>query len=305
MPSLRHPVTALAILSVVCAAASLGAKDIPYLAGRVNDYAGMLDDASRERVEGKLAQLEKATGAQVAVLTIDSLDGEPLEDYSLKVAETWKLGRKGKDNGALLLIVKNDRKMRIEVGYGLEATLTDALSSRILNNVVRPRFKAGDFAGGIEAGVDAIAGTLEGKDVVPAEAPALGTGGPNMPIGARLMGLLIFAVVIGLFSLIAIFGKGCQSWFLYLFLMPFYAAFPIVLLGPALGWLPIVLWILVFPLLKLILGRTHLGKSFLTSHPGLVTLAASSMRSSGGGFGSGGFSGGGGSFGGGGASSSW
>ncbi|MGE5236061.1 MAG: TPM domain-containing protein [Acidobacteriota bacterium] len=294
--------TAVAALAFAFATAAF---DVPYLAGRVNDYAGMLDDGTRGRLEAKLAQLEKATGDQVVVLTIESLGGEPLEDYSIKVAQTWKLGQKGKDNGVLLLIAKDDRKMRLEVGYGLEASLTDALSSRILNNVVRPRFKAGDFAGGIAAGVDAIVGTLEGRNVVPAEPPASPVGGQNMPLPARLLGLLIFSVVVGLFSLVALFGKGCQSWFLYVFLMPFYAAFPFALLGPAVGWLPIVLWVVGFPILRLLLGRTPWGKTFLAVHPGLVTFATSSGRSSGGGSSSGGFSGGGGSFGGGGASSGW
>jgi uncharacterized protein len=305
MSSHGRAVWTLAVLALLCATMSLAVKDVPFLAGRVNDYAGMLDDTTRARLETALGQLEKATGAQVAVLTIDSLEGEPLEDYSLKVAETWKLGRKGKDDGALLLIAKNDRKMRLEVGYGLEGTLTDALSSRILNNVVRPRFKTGDFAGGIEAGVNAIVGTLEGKDVVPASAPAVSPGGQRLTLGGRLLGLLIFTIVVGLFSFIALFGKGCQSWFLFLFLIPFYAAFPLALLGPAVGWLPVVLWLVCFPVLKLLFGRTPWGKGFLTGHPGLVTFATSSGGSSGGGFGGGGFSGGGGSFGGGGASSGW
>jgi uncharacterized protein len=299
----RPAFTALLLL-----AAAASAKEVPYLSGRVNDLAGLLDAAQRERVEARLAALEQATGAQVAVLTVDSLDGEVLEDYSMRVVETWKLGRQGHDDGVLFLVAAGDRKMRLEVGYGLEGTLTDALTRRILDNVVRPRFKAGDFGGGIEAGVESIAGTLQGQDVVPAEAPAA----PPPPLAARIVGMLFFTLVIGVFSLLAIFGKGCQSWFLYLFLTPFYATFPSLLLTPYVG-LPIVAaWLIGFPILKFWLGRTPGGTAFLKARPGLATFGASGWSSSSGGgwssdSGSSGssFSGGGGSFGGGGSSSSW
>lgn len=281
------------------------AKDVPFLTGRVNDVAGMIPPEVRTRVEARLAEVEKQSGAQISVLTIDSLDGDPLEDYALRVAQTWKLGRKGVDDGVLLLIVKNDRTMRIEVGYGLEAKFTDAQSRRVLDEVVRPRFRDGDFGGGIEAGVNAIIGTIQGKDVIPAYTSQPLRRSANLPLPARLLGTLIFVVVIGLFSMVALFAKGCMSWFLYLFLMPFYAAFPAAFWG-APGVLLIPLWVIGFPVAKLLLVRTPMGKSFLASHPGLVAFAASSGHGgSGGGWSSGGFSGGGGSFGGGGASSSW
>ncbi len=296
----RRAVVAPAFL--LLASAAFAAREVPYLVGRVNDNAGMLRPEARERLESTLAAFEKATGDQIAVLTIDSLDGEPLEDYSMKVAETWKLGQKGKDNGVLFLVARDDRKMRIEVGYGLEPTLTDALCKRILDNVVAPQFRAGRFDAGVEGGVDAIIGTLQGKDVVPAQGPAVRNDFADWP--AKLIGLLIFTVVVGLFSLIALLGKGCQSWFLYLFLMPFWAAFPFAFFGTA-GLAAIVAWVVGFPILKLFLTKSPLGKGFLAAHPGWVTFATSSGSHSGGGFSSGGFSGGGGSFGGGGASSSW
>jgi len=283
----------------------LAAKDVPFLTARVNDVAGMIPPDVRTRVEARLAEFEKQSGAQVAVLTIDSLDGDPIEDYALKVAQTWKLGRKGVDDGVLLLIAKNDRRMRIEVGYGLEAKLTDAQSRRVLDEVVQPRFRDGDFGGGIEAGVNAIIGTIQGKDVIPAYTSQPLRRSANMPLAGRLFGTLIFVVVIGLFSVVALFAKGCMSWFLYVFLMPFYAAFPAAFWG-APGALLIPLWVIGFPVAKLLLARTPMGKSFLASHPGLVAFAASSGHGgSGSGGSSGGFSGGGGSFGGGGASSSW
>ena len=302
----RRCVARVVFAAVALAAAPcLLARDVPFLSGRINDTADMIPAEFRERLEGTLAAFEKDTGAQVAVLTIDSLGGEVLEDYSLKVAQTWKLGRKGVDDGVLLLIAKDDRKLRIEVGYGLEGRLTDAQCRRILDNVVRPEFRNGEFGRGIEAGVDAIIGTIQGKDVIPSRAPAGGTRASQVPLGARLIGSVVFTVVIGVFSLLALMSKGCQSWFLYVFLMPFYAAFPLALWG-ALGAVLIPIWVIGFPIAKYWLRKTPAGKSFLKEHPGLVAFAASSGHSSSGhGWSSGGFSGGGGSFGGGGASGGW
>lgn len=297
-----------ASLAVLTAALALAApaKEVPYLAGHVNDTAGMIPSAARARIEADLVAFEKATGAQVAVLTVDALGGEPLEDYSLQVAQTWKLGRKGVDDGVLLLIARDDRKMRLEVGYGLEGKLPDVVCKRILDDVVRPAFRDGDFGGGIEAGVGAVIGTIQGKDVLPKQAPARVASTQDMPLPARLLVTLIFVGVIGVFSLVALVGKGGSSWFLYVFLMPFYAAFPWAIWGTA-GALLIPAWVIGFPIAKYWLRKSAGGKGFLAAHPGLVAFAASSGHSgSGGGWSSGGgFSGGGGSFGGGGASSSW
>ena len=144
--------------------------EIPYLTGRVVDTAGMLSEADEAELTQQLENLEKATSAQVVVLTIDTLGGEAIEDYSLRVAETWKLGQEGRDDGVLFLIVRDDRKMRLEVGYGLEPMLTDALSRRILSEVVTPKFRAGDYPAGIEAGVGAVVSVVEGNpDAVPLE----------------------------------------------------------------------------------------------------------------------------------------
>jgi len=173
------PAAAIALLVALAAPA----KEIPYLSGRVVDEASLLSAAARQRIDGELAALERESGDQVAVLIVQSLGGEPLEEYSIKVAQTWKLGQKGKDNGILLLIARDDRKLRIEVGYGLEGTLTDLLSNEIIDQVVRPRFRQGDFDGGVEQGVDAIVKVLHGQPL-PARpaAPAAGA----MPIGSAL-----------------------------------------------------------------------------------------------------------------------
>ena len=153
---------------------SLGAfaLSVPELTGRVNDYANLVTPATEARVDALLAQLEQDKGAQVVVLTIDSLQGETIDEYAIRVFETWKLGRADPDDGALLLIAKNDRKMRLEVGYGLEPVLSDVLSIRILDQVLRPSFRAGDFDGGIERAVEAIDGLIRGTSTLPPRARA-------------------------------------------------------------------------------------------------------------------------------------
>jgi len=278
------------------------ALEVPYLTGRVNDLAGMIPDDARGRVEETLAALERDTGVQVAVLTLPSLEGENLEEFSLRVAQTWALGRKGHDDGVLLLIARDDRRMRLEVGYGLEARLPDALCGRILDNVMRPEFRAGRFGDGVEQAIALVAAAVRGDAVTVPEAEGAGDGEP-MPWFARLVGLAIFTLVVGLFSVIAVFGKGCQGWFLWLFLVPFWTAFPAALIHPYAALVTLPGWVIGFPILKLWLGKSDTGKAWLKAHPGLATFASSSGRS--GGRSSGGFSGGGGSFGGGGSSSSW
>lgn len=138
------------VLLLALAAGPSPALEVPYLSGRVNDLADLLNPGAEGRLEQTLGQLEQETGAQAAVLTIPSLEGDPLEDFSLRVVETWKLGREEADDGVLLLIARDDRKVRIEVGYGLEATLTDVQSKRIISNLMTPRFREGDFDGGVE-----------------------------------------------------------------------------------------------------------------------------------------------------------
>lgn len=147
--------------------ASGGPLEVPHFVARVNDLAHILDSATEARIEDQLAQLENTTGSQVAVLTIPSLRGEVLENYSLKVANTWALGRAGIDDGALLLVARDDQRMRLEVGYGLEPVLTDSVSGRILKDVMKPRFRNGDFSGGIEEAVEIVTGLIENSEALP------------------------------------------------------------------------------------------------------------------------------------------
>jgi uncharacterized protein len=288
------------------------AKEVPYLGGRVNDLAGMLGAETETRLEQSLKELEQRTGAQLVVLTVESLEGEVLEDYSLRVAETWGLGRAEQDDGVLLLIAKNDRQMRIEVGYGLEDRLTDLQSGRILKEVIRPRFREGEFEHGIEQGVAAIVAAVEGGAIDAYAAPQSASGGnlTGAPLLARAAFFLIFFVVVGTFALLALFSSGCSSWFLYLFLTPFFATFPSVSIHPLAGPIAAGAWLIGFPLFKLWLAKTGSGRRFLEEHPGWKGFAGAGgsgggWSSGGGGFSGGGFSGGGGSFGGGGASSGW
>jgi uncharacterized protein len=128
----------------------------PEYQGFVNDYAGLLSPAVKTQLDAKLSQLESDTTAEVAVVTVKSLEGDSVDDYAVRLFEKWKIGKKDKDNGVLFLVALDDRKMRIEVGYGLEPLITDGRAGRIRDNDVIPRFKEDDYEGGITAGVAAI-----------------------------------------------------------------------------------------------------------------------------------------------------
>ena len=132
------------------------AADFPPLTGRVVDQANLIPAAERTALEAKLADLEAKSGIQLVVATVSSLGGEEIEPYGNALFRAWKLGEKTRNNGVLVLVAPNERRVRIEVGYGLEGTLTDALSKVIITNAMTPRFKANDFAGGITRGVDDI-----------------------------------------------------------------------------------------------------------------------------------------------------
>ncbi|MEN8189492.1 MAG: TPM domain-containing protein [Thermodesulfobacteriota bacterium] len=263
--------------------------DVPPLKGRVNDTAAMLSPQTMERLETMLANLETSDSTQLVVLTIPSLQGEVLEDYSLRVAETWGVGQKGHDNGALLLISRDDRKLRIEVGYGLEGSLTDLISGRIIGGVIVPRFREGRFDQGIHDGVQAMIQAVKGEFVA-ADTKSSGKRQQKDPGG------LVFFVVVGFAFMSKIFHKKKVA-----------AAIAGGIGAPLLG-----LIFLSHPTLVVLMLLVPVGA--------VVGLIAASLSSSGkgggfyvgpGGFGGssggfgGGFSGGGGSFGGGGASGGW
>lgn len=136
---------------------------VPPLKTRVTDLTGSLSSADEARIEAKLRGFEREKGAQIAVLIVPTTQPEAIFDYAVRVGEAWKLGRKGVDDGVLFVIAKNDRKLQILTGPGIQGTLTDAMAKRIIAEIVAPRFRAGDFAGGIEQGVDRIIGLINGE----------------------------------------------------------------------------------------------------------------------------------------------
>lgn len=146
----------IGLVAVLCVALSALALTFPPLSGRIVDQAGIIDAAAELNLEPKLRELEDKSGIQLVVATVKSLEGSDIETYANQLFRTWKLGEAKNNNGVLLLVAPNERKVRIEVGYGLEKTLTDALSKVIIVNAITPRFKSGDFAGGVTRGVDDI-----------------------------------------------------------------------------------------------------------------------------------------------------
>ena len=305
--------------------------DVPYLSGRVVDDAEILSPATRAQLTADLKAHEDRTTNQVAVLTVKSLDGESIEDFAVRVFEAWKLGQKGRDNGVLVIVAPTDRRMRIEVGYGLEGTLTDAAAARIIRDRMTPRFKSGDYDGGVTQGVAAVFATLEGRASDAGGATGAAEAGakgflsfldsadlsefeedlPPWPMRV-LLGAFMFGII-GLFTIIGVVTPG-MGWFLYLFLIPFWAMFPIVVLGVKGALLCLATYLVGFPIAKLIFSRrpgyaqaaAELKRTGRATWGGMVITSGGSSGSSGGSSSSGGgFSGGGGSSGGGGASGSW
>ena len=272
------------------------ARDVPFLDGRVNDRAGMLSSAAEQQIETVLAALERDEGAQVAVLTIDSLAGDSIEAFSLRVVDTWKLGRDQVDDGALLLLVRDDRKMRLEVGYGLEGAIPDLTGRRILDEVMRPRFRRGDFDGGVMQAVETIAGLVRGELALPE--PQAGSGR-----GADIPPNLIWAVLWLVFGVFRA-RHGAVMWIAGAALVVF-SGFTwglrggLIALG-AVGLATLFRWGYRKTAPRRDDGSPRLGR---WSTGGIGGGYSGSGR--GGGFSGGGFSGGGGGFGGGGASSSW
>jgi uncharacterized protein len=190
---------------------SAAARDVPALAGRVNDQAHLLSSREASDLEQRLAEYENSTGHQFALLTIDSLDGDALESFSIRVVESWKLGKKRKDDGLLLLVVKNDRKVRIEVGYGLEGTLTDALTSRVVRNILAPAFKQGSYAAGIDRAFAALMAAADEGAAPGAEGQSQGQGRPASGIW-KLIGTALTFLPFVVFLLVVLvasrFGGG-------------------------------------------------------------------------------------------------
>ncbi len=268
------------------------ALDVPPLTGRVVDLAHVLPPEIASSLNRALETHESKTSNQVAVLTLPSLEGEPLESFSHRVATTWKLGQKGTDNGILLLIALRERKVRIEVGYGLEGTLTDLRSAHIIRQEIVPRLRSGDLPGGIAAGVQAILNTIEGTY----KADEVQPGHTSSDQELAAIEYVTIGIVVGILAGILLSHGLRSTRALFGSLLAFLVAqFASVILGlAAAGITAFFLWLL----LQANRGRGQGGGW----GDGIVIGPGGGF---GGGEGRGGFSGGGGGFGGGGASGGW
>jgi uncharacterized protein len=281
----------LCLLSLYSAAQSLG-LDVPDLKGRVNDYADLLSPATEASLESVLKSLESTDSTQIVVLTIDSLKGDSLEQFSLRVVEDWKIGQQGLDNGVLLLVARDDRKIRIEVGYGVEGTLTDMAAGRIIRNVIAPAFKQGDFNQGIIDGIGAIVATVRGE--FGAEANSVPASANRSDPGGLLTSLIFIFFVFGSLLRRSKIGAAAAGG----------------ILSPLLGFLLFGISGLALLILIPVGAVGGLAAATLAGSTG-GAVSRTGYGGYGGGFGrssggfGGGFSGGGGGFGGGGASGGW
>ena len=297
-------------LAAICAATALAQpaaweggsealKPVPQLAARVTDLTSTLSDAERSALESKLAAFEDRTGAQMAVLLVPTTQPEPIETYAIRVADAWKVGRKGRDDGVLLLVAKNDRRLRLEVGYGLEGAIPDAVAKRIVAEDVAPKFREGRYAAGIDAAADRVIGIVEkGEPPPPEKRASRGRGARGL--SWEMIALLALVVVPAVGSILkAIFGKlggatvgaglvGGITWFVL-------GSVALAIGAAVIAWIAILL---IGGVGSAASGRRG-GGVWL---PGGGGWGGGGM---GGGSGGGGWSGGGGGFGGGGASGGW
>ncbi|WP_165935866.1 MULTISPECIES: YgcG family protein [unclassified Bradyrhizobium] len=270
---------------------------VPQLTGRVVDQTGTLSSSDIAALSQKLQDFESRKGSQIAVLIVPTTQPETIEQFSIRVAEAWKIGRKKIDDGAILVVAKNDRHLRIEVGYGLEGALTDVTSRRIIDEVITPKFRTGDFAGGISDGVDRMTRVIDGE---PLPAPSRSVNfAHNLDDLAPLFIVTLFASIgVGGFFR-AILGRllgslavgGIIAALTWLILGSFALAMALGAIGFVVGFVADL-----FSAMAPGTGRSR-GGSWSSGSSGSGWSSGSSS--------SGGFSGGGGSFGGGGASGSW
>ena len=296
MKAVRAVLLAL-LLSWVLPAFALVA--VPPLTGRVVDQTGTLSSGDIAQLTQTLADLERRKGSQIAVLIVPTTDGEAIEQFSLRVAEAWKIGRKKVDDGAILVVAKNDRHLRIEVGYGLEGALTDVTSRRIIDEIITPKFRTGDFAGGISDGVDRMIRVIDGEPL-PVPTPTVNFG--NLDDIAPLFIVTLFASIGGGGFFRAMLGRLVGS----LATGGIIAALTWLILGSlglamALGVVGFIIGFIADLFSAMGPGsRSSRGGSWSSGSSGGGWSSGSSSSSD-----SGSFSGGGGSFGGGGASGSW
>ncbi len=269
---------------------------VPELTGHVMDATGTLSPSDIRDLEATLAAFEAHKGSQIAVLIVPTTQPEDIAQYSIRVADKWKLGRKKVDDGAILVVAKQDRAMRIEVGYGLEGVLTDAMSRRIIGDIITPYFQRGDFPAGIRAGVEAMLKLIDGEPLPPSARKPVETGkhkGGGLGMGLLVLAFMVSAALRGMFGRVrgGIFSGGVVGLLasfllgsLLLGVLAGLAALVFTLVGGGGGG-----------------GRHYRGGGF----GGFGGLGGGGGFGGFGGGGGGGFSGGGGGFGGGGASGRW
>jgi uncharacterized protein len=274
--------------------------DVPRLQGYVNDYAGMISPSAKSKIEEELRAFEQSDSTQIVILTVPSLEGENIGEFSIKVAEAWKIGQQQKDNGVLFIVSKQERKIRIEVGRGLEGRLTDLMTGRIIDQVIKPRFKQGGFDRGFIAGTSALIDATRGEFKAE-QGPIQRRQKGFPPFLTFLLFLGIFVLILGSLSRIlgGIAGATGLPSLVHLAVVP-------------VGILPIILLALAgfgmgFFLPSLFSSGGRRNRSGEHRRGGFFYGPGMGGHSiGGGGFeGGGGFSGGGGSFGGGGASGDW
>jgi uncharacterized protein len=275
----------LLLLLIAALNAKAQTQPIPKLEALVTDLTSTLSSPQINTLEAELSSFEADKGSQVVILIISTTDPETIESYGIRVAEEWQIGRSGVDDGVLLLIAKDDRKVRIEVGYGLEGAIPDAYTKRIIENIIIPNFRQGQFYSGIENGVGAIMGLIEGEELpeVTQEPPST----MGMKNESLFMTLIIVGVII-LSILKAFIKKSKYKWVA--------VSVASVLAGFIFGSL--IFGGIGFAISSFILFSSSSGRGGGRYYGGGFSGGGSS-------FGGGGFSGGGGSFGGGGASGGW
>jgi uncharacterized protein len=284
----------IGLAMLLFASLAFAQQSIPPLKARVTDLTGTFSPAQIAELDNILAQFEARKGAQVVVLMVPTTEPEVIEEYSIRLAEAWKVGRKDINDGAILLIAKNDRRMRIEVGYGLEGILPDAIAKRIIAETIAPRLRQGDYYGGVRAGVEQMIHVIEGEALPAPKARKQDTS--NQDLGAFLPIAFMLVLVVG-GVLRAMFGRffgslttggvmAAAAWF-------FIGALAVSVLAGIVGFI-----------LTLVIGGMGRGAVW---HSGGLGGFGGGSGGWGGGSSGGGFSGGGGggSFGGGGASGDW
>jgi len=297
------------ILLLCCLPIAAYGLDVPRLQGYVNDYARMISPSAKSKMEGELRTFEQSDSTQIVILTIPSLGGENIEEFSIKVADTWKIGQQQKDNGILLIVSKQERKIRIEVGRGLEGRLTDLMAGRIIDQVIKPRFKQGDFDGGFMTGASALIDGTRGE--FKAEQRPARRGQKNIPPFLSIfLFLAVFTLIVGSVSRVLGGAIGAIGLPTLVYLIISAINIPLIILLTLCGFGAGFFLPHLFSLGGSQRGgpRSHRcgGGFFYGSGIGGYSTGGGGFSGGGGFFGGGGsIGGGGGSFGGGGASGDW